>query len=106
MKNIKFLEHTADVKFQASGETIEEAFENTALAMFDVMADISRVKPKKKIKIKSSASNKEELLIEFLNQLLAAANINYALFSKFKVKIKNNKLTAEVFGEKLDFKKH
>ena len=31
MKRFKFLEHTADVKFQAFGNNLEEVFENSAL---------------------------------------------------------------------------
>ena len=32
MERYKFLAHTADAKFQAFGETLEEAFGNAALA--------------------------------------------------------------------------
>lgn len=106
MKKYKFLEHTADVKFQAFGDNIEEAFENSATAMFSVMADLKKIKSKNKIKIKASASNNEELLIEWLNNLLAQADMNNLIFSEFKVKIKDNKLTGEAQGEKLDTKKH
>jgi SHS2 domain-containing protein len=34
MDKFKFLEHTADIKFQAFGKTKEEAFKNSAFAMF------------------------------------------------------------------------
>ena len=33
----RFLSHTADVKFKAYGKTLNESFENSALAMFNVM---------------------------------------------------------------------
>ncbi len=33
MEKFKFLEHTADIKFQVFGKTLEEVFENTALAI-------------------------------------------------------------------------
>src|SRR3989344_5902493 len=42
----KFLEHTADAKFQAFGATLEEAFSNAALAMFSVMTEPGKIKPK------------------------------------------------------------
>jgi SHS2 domain-containing protein len=102
----RFLEHTADIKFQSFGETLEEAFENSALAMFYVMVDIEKVKKNKKIKVECFANNIEELLIEWLNKLLAKANINEMVFSEFMVRIKNNKLEGQAFGEKLDIKKH
>jgi len=33
----KFLEHTADIKFKASGKDIEEVFDNSALALKEVI---------------------------------------------------------------------
>jgi SHS2 domain-containing protein len=39
----EFLEHTADVYIAAHGQTLEEAFENAALAMFEVMTDTDKV---------------------------------------------------------------
>ncbi len=36
-KKYEFLYHIADAKFRAYGSTMEEAFENAALAMFNVM---------------------------------------------------------------------
>ena len=39
-------EHTADVAFIAYGKDLNEAFENAAKAMFNVMTDISKVDKK------------------------------------------------------------
>jgi SHS2 domain-containing protein len=41
----EFLEHTADVYIAAYGKSLEEAFENAALAMFEVMTDTEKVSP-------------------------------------------------------------
>ena len=41
-KQYEYLEHTADVKFLAYGKTLEEVFENAALAMFNVMIDTEK----------------------------------------------------------------
>ena len=40
----RYLSHTADVKFRAYGQNLEEAFVNAALAMFNVMVETSKVK--------------------------------------------------------------
>ena len=106
-KKFEFLEHTADIKFRAYGKSLEECFENAALAMFSVMTKIEKVEGKEKAEIKCSASNIEELLIEWLNSLLAESGIKEMFFSSFKIKkIKNNSLEGEAFGEKIDLKKH
>ena len=39
----EFLEHTADVYIRAHGKTMEEAYENAALAMFETMTDTDKI---------------------------------------------------------------
>ncbi len=101
-----YFEHIADVGIIGIGRTLEEAFEEGAKAMFNVMVDIKKVAPKKAVKVSCSASNEEELFVEWLNALLAQASLHEMVFSKFSVKIKDNKLTGNAMGEKLDVKKH
>jgi len=103
-------EHKADIGVRGIGKSIEKAFEEAAKAMFEVEVDIKKVRPSKKIKIKCSASNNEELFVEWLNALLAQAGIHQLVFSKFKVeKIINRKqlkMNGVAWGEKLNVKKH
>lgn len=101
----KYFEHKADVGIIGIGKTLEEAFQEGAKALFNAMVDIKKVEPKNKIKIECEAGNEEELFVEFLNRLLAEKDINNMVFSDFKVKIKNNKLTGEAMGEKFNPKK-
>jgi len=35
----KYLEHTADIKFQAFGKSLEEAFSNSAYAMINIICE-------------------------------------------------------------------
>lgn len=94
----KFLEHTADIKFQAFGKSLEEAFENSALAMFNVMYD-GKVKTIIKKKIKVSGKDKESLLYNFLEELLFLLDSKNFFLSKLKVKIKDLKLEAYIQGD-------
>lgn len=94
----KFLEHTADIKFQAFGKTLEESFENSALAMFNVMYN-RKVKPKVKKHIKISGKDRESLLYNFLEELLFLLDTKNFFLSKIKVKIKDLKLEADIQGD-------
>lgn len=105
MEKFKYLEHTADVKFQAFGSTIEEAFKNSALAMFDSMSD-DKIKEKVVKKIKVKGKDNENLLYEFLEELLVLFDTELFFLSEVKsLEIKKNKnldLEAEVSGDKAE----
>lgn len=103
MDNFKFLEHTADIKFQASGKSIEEAFENSALAMFNTMSD-KKIKSAIKKEIKITGNDLENLLYTFLEELLFLLDSKNFFISRTKLKItdykkKNLILKAKLFGD-------
>lgn len=98
----KFLEHTADIKFQSSGKTLEEAFENAALALQEVITKKTKIKPKIKKTIKVSGKDYESLLYNFLEEFLFLLDAEDFILSKIiKLSITDNyNLTAEVIGDK------
>lgn len=102
-QKFKFLEHTADIKFQAFGKTLEKAFENSALAMFNAMYK-GKIKQKTKKSIKVQGKDYESLLYNFLEEILFLLDSEGFFLSSCKVKIgksKNkNKLVAELQGDK------
>ena len=101
MKKFKFLEHTADVKFQAFGKTIEETFKNSALAMFNVLHK-GKIKSKKKINRSVKGRDFESLLYNFLEEFLVlfdSENFFLSKIDKIKIDKKNFKLRAEVSGD-------
>ena len=105
----ELLEHEADIGIRGYGDTIEEAFENGAKAMFSIMVDLKKVNSQKNVKIKCEAPDIEALFVEWLNELLTKKDIEEMSFSRFKVKIhKNDIYTLEGTGsgEKFDQKKH
>ncbi len=93
----KFLEHTADVKFQAFGKNLEEVFENCGLALVDSQYK-GKVKAIKKKKIKVKGKDNEALLYNFLEEILILLEKGF-LTSKIKVRIKNKTIEADLFGD-------
>jgi SHS2 domain-containing protein len=106
----KLLPHEADIGVQGIGSTVEEAFEEGAKAMFDVMVEIKKVELKNTVDVECEAYDIEALFVEWLNNLLAKRDIDDMVFSKFEVKIekKDNRyhLKGKAHGEKLDQEKH
>jgi len=109
MHQFKFLEHTADIKFQAYGKTLEEAFSNAAVAMFNIITDTKLIEKKITKSITTNAPDLKSLLYNFLEELLFLIDTEFFILSSvFDLRINkvNNKylLTAVVVGDKIDEK--
>ncbi len=97
----KFLPHTADIKFQAWGKTIEEVFENSALALFNSLTH-KKVKSKKKIVVRADGNDLEGLMYNFLEEFLFLLDSENFIGSKIdEVKLDREKFTilAKVSGD-------
>lgn len=110
-KKFEILEHVGDAYIAAYGETLEEAFANAGLAMFEIMTDTSLVSPKLRDEIEVQGDDEIALLHNWLGELLLKFEMELKLYSKFRVKRIERKdggfsLKAEVFGEHLDRDKH
>ena len=109
MKKFEFVDiTTADVAFRACGKDLNELFENSALAMFEVMINTKQVNPKIKRKIKLKGNDLQSLMFNWLNGLLVFVDSDNLAFSSFKVKVNGKKfsLNAICKGEKIDNKRH
>ncbi len=99
--SFEYFEHTADIKFQASGKTIEKAFEQAAMALKQVIAEDVKVKDKINKEIKAKGKDKKALLYNFLEEFLYLLDAEDFLFSKVtNIKIKDNTLKANISGDK------
>jgi SHS2 domain-containing protein len=110
-KRFEFLEHTADVYIAAYGATLEEAFENAALATFEVMTDVRKIAHKIEEAVKVEASDEQALLYSWLEQLLVNFETKGNLYSDFRIsKIEKTKdgfmFTARIRGEPFNPAKH
>jgi len=111
MARFKFLPHMSDVFIEAYGSTLEEAFENAALAMFEVMTDTSKVEPSMEESVEADGFDKQSLLYNWLEKLLVLFETRMMLCSKFEIeKIEREgegyRLKAKVWGEEFDPGKH
>lgn len=110
-KKFEILEHTADAYIAAYGENLAEAFENAAFAMFDVMTEAEKIKPKIKETFEVTAEDEYALLYSWLEVLLVKFETEGKLFSKFKISDISRtsdgfQLKAEAWGEKFSPKRH
>src|SRR5437763_16605285 len=66
----EILEHPADIGFLAFGRTLPEAFENAALALLSIRAEVEDVEPRQEFPILATGGDYESLLVNFLNEVL------------------------------------
>ena len=107
----EFLEHTADVYIRAHGKTMEEAYENAALAMFETITDTDQVAQLEEDSIEVEAEDQYALLYNWLEALLVNSETKGMLYSKFQINswketAENFKIKAKIWGEKFDPQKH
>jgi len=79
------VEHTADMGLRGWGRNPAEAFEETALAMFDLMVDRARVRRETEHRLSIGGRGLTDLLVEFLNELLSFGDIEDTAFVTVKV---------------------
>ena len=70
MKKYTLIDHTADIGIKAYGKSLSEAFENAAKGMFDIITDNSDIDSVGQYDIELSADDLEQLLVDFLSDLL------------------------------------
>ena len=107
----EFLEHTADVYVRAHGKTMEEAYENAALAMFEVMTDTDKITQRQEETLEVEAEDQYALIYNWLEALLVKFETENMLYSKFQITNwketdENFKFKAKIWGEKFDPQKH
>ena len=107
----EFFEVTADVGFHAYGKTMQEAFQNAALATFEVMTDTTTIEPSIQKEIIIESEDPIALLYDWLGELIFLHDSEFLVFNTFQVDIqKINKdsyrLTGTARGEVFNPKKH
>jgi SHS2 domain-containing protein len=110
-KKYEYLDHTADAKFLAYGKTLEEAFGNAALAMFNVMINTDTVSNTISQDIELTAEDLDGLLFDWLSEFLFLMDAEDLIFGDFRVhSIKQEggqfHLNATVYGEAIDLSRH
>lgn len=100
------LEHTADLMIKAWGTTLEECFANAAFGMVDQIVDASSAEEREEVDIEVEGEGKEELLYNFLSEVLFIFDAKRLVLGRFDVKILPGRLTAKAWGERFDREKH
>jgi len=106
-----FEDHVADVVVVAYGDTLAEAFENAALALFEVMTDTSTVEPRTSDVFEVEGFDELSLLYAWIEAFIIAFDTDLKLYSVFKIDTIDAtedgfRLRGTAWGETFDPTKH
>lgn len=96
----ELLEHPADIGFRTSARTLPELFENAAVALLSIAAELGDVSPRRQYSLQASGTDLESLLVNWLNEVLYWFDGKRIALSHFQVSLEDETgLTARAFGE-------
>ena len=98
--------HEADMGIRGHGSTLEEAFEQTALAMTGVITRPEGVEPQESVEVNCECEDRELLLVDWLNAIIYEMAVRKMLFSRFQVSIDGSRLSGTLWGEPADVDRH
>jgi SHS2 domain-containing protein len=99
-------EHSADIGVRGFGTTVEEAFEQAAVAVTAAVTDPASVRPTRTVAIECRADDRELLLVEWLNAVICEGSVHGMLFGAFRVRLDGPLLHGTLSGEAVDRERH
>jgi SHS2 domain-containing protein len=106
MPHWEHFEHGADIGIRGIAPTLEQAFEQTAVAMTAVITNPDQVSVFKAVSIRCEATDYEQLLMDWINELVYEMAVQGLLFKRYQVAIHDGILLATAYGEAVDRQKH
>lgn len=103
----EIFEHTADLGIRVRAETPDALLEDAAHGLFSVMAaNIDAVRPVAELRFQLAAGDLEELLHDWLSELLYTFHVKRLLLCEFDVHLDGLTLSAVARGEPIDAARH
>ena len=107
MKKFDKIDHTADIGVRAYGRTMEELFANAASGLISLLFGNEPPEALSEITAEIKGGDREELLVNFLEEILYQMNVNrFASAGAEVVHLEENYLTMRIKGEPLNEAKH
>jgi protein archease len=103
----EIFEVTADQGIRAWGQDLPEVFTNAARGLWSLMVEPGTVRPRLAYPVRAEASDRETLLVAWLNELLYLYETQGVALAEFTItRLEAESLEATVTGEPLDRERH
>ena len=103
----EIFEHTADLGLRVRAADLPRLFEEAGQALSSVLCENpSAIEPREDFEIDVAADRPDELLHDWLDELLYCFNVKKLLFAKFAVTVDDRGLRAVLRGGPIDRQRH
>ena len=108
MGGFELLEHTADVRVVATGQSLAEALSWVATATFSVIVDLATVEARESIQVDVASTDAQTLTVDWLNELLFRYETEGFILKEFRLAVNGagTSLWARCMGEPVDKGRH
>lgn len=109
MGRVETFDHTADLGLRVFAADLNDLFQTAAAGLFDVIVvNRNDVQVAETEQVRLKADSTEDLLIDWLNDLIYRSETQHRVYSRFDVAIDQTGcvLEATIGGEKIDRKRH
>ena len=100
----RHLDHPSEALIEVIAANEAEVFKDAALALFDLITDLSKVQDDVYFDVQLQSSERQLLLIDWLNRLILLHETQKVFLCSFEVEFQNDhdyRLSAHVGGEKI-----
>ena len=107
MQPFRVLEHTADIGFEAFGQSREEVFANAARALCDLTVDLDCIELREALPIRVEGRDPASLLVNWLSEILYLHDAEGWLFGEFEFgALADTSLAVVARGERFNSARH
>jgi len=103
----QLIEHTADVGFRVTAPNLTDLLEESARALFAlIVLNSHQIQPKTELQIKVLGDRADDLLLDWLSELLYVFDSQRIVFCRFNVHVAADGVSGQAWGEPLDPSRH
>jgi SHS2 domain-containing protein len=104
----RYIDHPADVGFEAYGDTLEELFANAALAVYSFMTEVDEIAEEEERAVAIQAEDLLSLMFDWLDELLFLFESESLVMKTFGITVNESefRINGTCRGGKFDPAKH
>ena len=103
----ELFEHTADLGLRATAPDLDTLFAEMAQCLFTAIVEApATIRSERPETVEVAGADREYLLFDWRKHLLYKFDAEHQVYGRFEVKVRDDGLTATVWGEPLDPARH